>query len=392
MSEFLLDFHDTATAFADKSNEQLKEKYRLFKLLNSPFLNAVGSGLARFALNIGLPVEGLIKATIFEQFCGGETIAECESTVDALGAAHIGAILDYSVEGKSTEADFDFAKDEIIRTIDRAKDDPNIPFAVFKVTGIAPLGTLERLSKKKKLDAKSQAKCERIHNRVNEICEYAYSVGQPVFIDAEDSWIQDAIDRLAVEMMEKYNRERAIVFNTLQMYRTDRMQYLKDARRQAKLDGYILAVKLVRGAYMEKERDRAVEMGYPSPIHQTKPATDADYNAAIEYCMRHFKDMAFVAATHNEISSKRLAALMYEMGISPNHPNIFYSQLYGMGDTISYVLAANGYNVSKYVPYGPVADAIPYLIRRAQENSSAAGQVSRELEMIGKELKRRKLD
>lgn len=392
MSEFLLDFQDTATAFADKSNAQLKEKYRLFKLLNSPFLNALGSSAARFALSLGLPVEGLIKATIFEQFCGGETIEECEPAIHSLGAAHVGTILDYSVEGKSTEEAFDYTKDEIIRTIDRAKDDPSIPFAVFKVTGIAPLGTLERLSKRKKLDAKSQAKCERIHNRVNEICEYAYSVGQPVFIDAEDSWIQDAIDRLAVEMMEKYNREQAIVFNTLQMYRTDRLQYLKDARRQAKLDGYILAVKLVRGAYMEKERSRAAEQGYASPIHATKADTDADYNAAIEYCMRHFKDMAFVAATHNEISSKRLAALMYEMGIAPNHPNIFYSQLYGMGDNISYVLAANGYNVSKYVPYGPVADAIPYLIRRAQENSSAAGQVSRELEMISKELKRRKLD
>jgi len=392
MSEFLLDFQDTATAFADKSNAQLKEKYRIFKLLNSPFLNALGSGAAKFALSLGLPVEGLIKATIFEQFCGGETIEECEPTVETLGRSHIGAILDYSVEGKSTEEAFDYTRDEIIRTIDRAKDDPNIPFAVFKVTGVAPLGTLERLSKRKKLDAKSQAKCERIHKRVGEICEYAYSVGQPVFIDAEDSWIQDAIDRLAVDMMEKYNRERAIVFNTLQMYRTDRLQYLKDARRQAKLDGYILAVKLVRGAYMEKERDRAKEMGYASPIHETKAATDADYNAALEYCMRHVQDISFVAATHNEISSKRLTALMNEMGIPPNHPNIFYSQLYGMGDTISYVLAANGYNVSKYVPYGPVADAIPYLIRRAEENSSAAGQVSRELEMISKELKRRKLD
>lgn len=392
MSDFQLDLQDTATAFADKSNAQLKEKLRLFKMLNSPILNAIGSTAARFALSIGLPVEGLIKATIFEQFCGGETIEECEPTVQTLGNAHIGTILDYSVEGKATEDDFNRTKDEIIRTIKRAKDDPNIPFAVFKVTGIAPLGTLERMSAKKKLDAKSQAKCERIHNRVADICEYAYSVGQPVFIDAEDSWIQDAIDRLASEMMERFNRETAIVFNTLQMYRTDRLQYLKNSRRQAKNDGYILAVKLVRGAYMEKERERAAEKGYPSPVHVNKAATDADYNGAIEYCMRHFKDMAFVAATHNEISSQRLAMLMHEMGISPNHPNIFFSQLYGMGDNISYVLADQGYNVSKYVPYGPVADAIPYLIRRAQENSSAAGQVSRELELLCTELKRRKLD
>lgn len=389
MSDFELDFQDTATAFADKSNSQLKEKYRLFKMLNSPFLNALGSTAARFALSIGLPVEGIIKSTIFEQFCGGETIAECENTINDLGASNIGTILDYAVEGKAAEADFDHTRDEIIRTIERAKDDPNIPFAVFKVTGIAPLGTLERLSKKKKLDAKSQAKCERIHNRVNEICEFAYSVGQPVFIDGEDSWIQDAIDRLAVEMMEKYNREQPIVFNTIQLYRKDRLQYLKESRRRAKLDGYIFAVKLVRGAYMEKERERAAEMGYPSPIHETKTDTDHDYNAAIEYCMRHFKDMAFVAGTHNEQSTRYLAKLMFEAGISPNHPNIFYSQLYGMGDNISYLLADKGYNVSKYVPYGPVADAIPYLIRRANENSAAAGQVSRELEMIGKELKRR---
>ncbi|MEQ1646691.1 MAG: proline dehydrogenase family protein, partial [Pyrinomonadaceae bacterium] len=304
---------------------------------------------------------------------------------------NVGAILDYSVEGKATEQDFDHTKNEIIRTIERAKDDPNIPFAVFKVTGIAPLGTLERMSYKKKLDAKGQAKCERIHTRVSEICEYAYSVKQPVFIDAEESWIQDAIDRLATEMMERFNREEPIVYTTIQLYRTDRLQFLKDSRRQAQLDGYVYAVKLVRGAYMEKERERAAEMGYPSPIHETKENTDADYDAALEYCMRHFKDMAVVAASHNEESTQKVVAMMNEFGISPDHPHIFFSQLYGMGDNISYVLAKEGYNVSKYVPYGPVADTVPYLIRRANENSSAAGYVSRELEMIERELKRRKL-
>ena len=391
MTEFLLDLHDTATAFGDKTDAELKEKYRLFKMLNSPLLNALGSTAARFALSIGLPVEGLIKATIYEQFCGGETIEESESAIDKLGKAHIGTILDYSVEGKATEADFDRTRDEIIKTIDRAKDDPDIPFCVFKVTGVAPLGTLERLSGKKKLDAKSQAKCERIHSRVHDICEHAYAAGQPVFIDAEESWIQDAIDRLATSMMELYNQEQPIVYNTLQMYRTDRLQYLKDARRRAKADGYVYAVKLVRGAYMEKERERARQIGYASPIHATKEDTDAAYNAAIDYCLRHFKDMAFVAATHNERSTQDLASGMYGLGISPNHPNIFFSQLYGMGDNISYILGKEGYNVSKYVPYGPVADAVPYLIRRAQENSSAAGHMSRELDMIARELKRRKL-
>jgi len=391
MSEFKLDFRDTATAFADKSDAELREKYRLFKLLNSPFLNAVGTRVAKFALSLGLPVEGLIKETIFEQFCGGETIRECEGVVNRLGRAHIGAILDYAVEGKSTEADFDRTRDEIIRTMERAKNDPNIPFSVFKVTGVAPLGTLEKLSKKKKLDAKGQAKCERIHTRVNEICEFAYSIGQPVFIDAEESWIQDAIDRLATEMMEKYNRRAPIVFNTLQMYRTDRLQYLRDARKRAKSDGYILAVKLVRGAYMEKERDRAAEMGYESPIQPDKKSTDRDYNAALEYCIDHLDDVAFVAGTHNERSTQLLAQMMHQRGIKHDHPHIFFSQLYGMSDNLSYILAKNRYSVSKYVPYGPVSDAIPYLIRRAQENTSVTGQVSRELELISEELERRKL-
>ncbi len=391
MSEYLLDFHDTATAFADKSDSQLERKYRLFKLLNSPFCNSIGTGLTKLAFSIGLPIDGLVKATIFEQFCGGETIEECEGSVDTLGESNIGAILDYSVEGKSLEDEFDNVKDEIIRTIKRGKDDPNIPFSVFKVTGIAPLGTLERLSAKKKLDAKSQAKCERFHNRVKEICEYAYSVGQPIFIDAEDSWIQDAIDRLAVWMMETYNLEKPLIFNTLQMYRTDRLQYLKDARQQAKANGYILAVKLVRGAYMEKEREKAAELGYPSPIHATKAETDADYDAAIEYCLKHIDEIAFVAATHNEESTQLLAMKMQDLSIPNDHPNVFFSQLYGMGDNLSYVLAKNNYRVSKYLPYGPVADAVPYLIRRAEENSSAAGQVSRELEMIADELRRRRL-
>jgi proline dehydrogenase len=389
MNEFNLNLQDTTVAFADKSTAELKEKYRLFKLLNSPFLNSVGTRFAKFALGIGLPVEGLIRSTIFDQFCGGETIEECEPVINRLAASHIGTILDYSVEGKSTEADFDRTKDEIIRAIARAKDDPKIPFSVFKVTGIAPLGTLERLSNKKKLDAKSQAKCERIQSRVSEICEFAYSIGQPVFIDAEDTWIQDAIDRMATAMMEKYNRESPIVFNTLQMYRTDRLQFLKDARKRAKEDGYILGVKLVRGAYMEKERERAAEMNYPSPIHPDKASTDRDYNAALEYCLKHYDTVAFVAATHNEKSTRFLAEKMWERGISPDHPSIFFSQLYGMGDNLSYVLAKENYNVSKYVPYGPISDSIPYLIRRAEENTSVAGQVGRELDLISKELKRR---
>lgn len=391
MSDFELDFRDTEVAFADKSNSQLREKHRLFRLLNSPTLNSIGAGLTKFALALGLPVEGLIKKTVFEQFCGGETIEECDRRIAELSAAGIGTVLDYSVEGKSTESDFDHTKDEIIRTIERAKNDKQLPFSVFKLSGIAPLGTLERMSGKKKLDAKSQAKCERIHNRVDEICEYAHSIGQPVFIDAEQSWIQDAIDRLATEMMEKYNRDDAIVFNTLQMYRKDRIQYLRDARKRAATGHYTLAVKLVRGAYMERERERADELGYPSPIHEDREGTDRDYDAAIEYCLKHVEEVAFVAATHNETSTQLLVRKMHELGLKPDHANIFFSQLYGMGDNLSYILAKNKYNVSKYVPYGPVRDAMPYLIRRAEENSSVSGQVNRELELIDREMKRRKM-
>lgn len=390
MSDHKLDFQDTETAFADRTDSELREKLRLFKVLNSPFLNAIGTKAATLALSLGLPVKGLIKATIYEQFCGGETIEESESTVKRLAKYGIGAILDYSVEGKSTEEAFEFTKDEIIRTIKRAKDDPAIPFSVFKVTGIAPLGTLEKMSAKKKLDAKGQAKCERIHARVNEICEYAFSIGQPIFIDAEDSWIQDAIDRLATEMMEKYNRDSPIVYNTIQMYRTDRLDHLKEARRRASAEGYFYGVKIVRGAYMEKERERAAEMGYESPIHEDKKGTDHDYDAAVEYCLKHLDEVSFVAGTHNEKSTQRLVSQLDERRILPNHPHVHFSQLYGMSDNLTYVLAKNGYNVSKYVPYGPVADSVPYLVRRAEENTATAGQVSRELILIERELKRRR--
>ncbi len=392
MSDFKLNFQDTKTAFADKSNAELEKKYWLFKLMNSPFLTSLGTKSTALALRLGLPIKGLVKNTIFKQFCGGETIEECQPTIEKLGSSNIGTILDYAVEGKSADEDFERAKDEIILNLKRAKNDDKIPFAVFKVTGVAPLGTLEKVSLKKKLDAKGNAKWHRTNRRVNEICEFAHSIEQPIFIDAEESWIQNAIDRLATEMMEKYNTEKPIVFNTIQLYRTDRLEFLKKAHQEAKEKGYILAVKLVRGAYLEKERERAREMNYSSPIQPSKEATDCDYNLAIEYCLENIEDIAFVAGTHNEKSVQLLVQKMDEKKISPNHPHVFFSQLYGMSDNLSYILADNNYNVSKYVPYGPVADALPYLIRRAKENTSVMGQMSRELDLIDKELKRRKLD
>ena len=266
MSEFKLNFQDTKTAFADKSDAELAKKHWLFKLMNSPFLTNFGTKATELALKLRLPIKGLVKQTIFKQFCGGETIEECQPTIEKLGNSHIGTILDYSVEGKSADEDFERTKNETIRNLERAKNDDKIPFAVFKVTGIAPLGTLEKVSACKRLDAKGNAKWHRTQKRVNEICEFANSIQQPIFIDAEESWIQNAVDRLATEMMEKYNQEKPIVFNTIQLYRHDRLEFLKKSHADAKEKGYVLAVKLVRGAYMEKERERAEELNYKSPI------------------------------------------------------------------------------------------------------------------------------
>ena len=391
MKEFKLNFQDTETAFADKTNSELKEKYRLFKMMSSPFLNELSTKAAQFALNWHLPVKGLIKNTIYEQFCGGETIEECQPTIEKLGASNIGTILDYSVEGKTGEADFESTKNEIHRTITRAKEDDFVPFAVFKVTGLVSYEILERVSNNSELLKRDVDDWETAKARVNELCEYAHSINQPTFIDAEESWIHDAIDNLATEMMEKFNLEQPIIYNTIQLYRHDRLEFLKQSHEKAKAGKYILAVKLVRGAYMEKERERAAEMDYPSPIHADKAATDRDFDAAIDYCLDNVEEIAFVAGTHNEKSVQLLAQKLEDKGIKHNHPHVFFSQLFGMSDNLSYILAKNDYNVSKYVPYGPVADAVPYLIRRAKENSAVAGQVSRELELIGRELKRRKI-
>ncbi|MDH3529743.1 MAG: proline dehydrogenase family protein, partial [Acidobacteriota bacterium] len=283
MGEFKLDFADTETAFADKTDAELREKYRIFRLMNSPILNGIGTKSAQFALSIGLPVEWLIKSTIFEQFCGGETISECQPTIDRLGHSNIGTILDYSVEGKSAEADFENAKEETILNLERAKNDDDIPFAVFKVTGIAPLGTLEKISSGAPLKESNKVKWASTQRRVREICTFAGEIDQEVFIDAEESWIQNAIDQLATEMMSEFNRERPLIYNTAQLYRTDRLQFLKDSHEKAKAEGYIYAIKLVRGAYMEKERERAEEYGYPSPIHPDKGSTDKDFDDAVVY-------------------------------------------------------------------------------------------------------------
>ncbi|MEP6923630.1 MAG: proline dehydrogenase family protein [Pyrinomonadaceae bacterium] len=390
MSDFQLDLNNTAVAFASKSNAELKKKYWLFFLMGSPLLTNIGTKSAELGLSLGLPIKFFIKQTIFRQFCGGETIAECEPTIQDLGRSNIGTILDYSVEGKSDETVFEFTKAEILRTIERADADRNVPFAVFKTTGVARFELLEKVSANQNLSGAEQIEWQTAKSRVHEICETAYKLKQPVFIDAEESWIQDAIDALAAEMMQAYNRAEPIIYNTIQLYRHDRLDFLKKSSQAAAANNYFLGAKLVRGAYMEKERARAAELNYPSPIQPDKESADRDYNDALHFCIDNIESISFVAGTHNEESVQLLARLMHERDLPSDHPHIYFSQLYGMSDNLSYVLAKEGYNVSKYVPYGPVKDALPYLIRRARENTSVMGQMSRELDLISQEITRRK--
>ena len=385
----MLDFNDTSVAFADRSDRELQDKRRLFSMMSSPLLVALGTSAADAAFRFGLPVSGLIKATVFGQFCGGETIEECEGTIRRLGASGVGTILDFAPEGKDAEDEFERTAREVLRNIDRARADADIPFAVFKPTGVISFAILEKVSAEQALSADESRRWAAAIERVEAICRRAYEAGQPIFIDAEDYSIQKAVDELVERMMVQFNRETIIVYHTVQMYRTDRLDYLRDSYRRVREAGSLYGIKLVRGAYMERERLRASEAGYPSPIHATKEATDASYDAAVDFCVANLDGLAFVNATHNEASTHHLVQRMGELGIPPGHPRVFFSQLYGMSDNLSYVLAKAGYNVSKYVPYGPVKDAIPYLSRRAQENTSVLGQVGRELAFIEAEIARR---
>lgn len=385
-----MDLNDTAVAFASKSDAELQKKYWLFSLMGSPLLTSLGTKSAELGLSLNLPIKFLIKQTIFRQFCGGETIAECERTIQDLGRSNIGTILDYSIEGKSDEATFENTKNELLKVLKRADNDRNVPFAVFKTTGVARFELLEKLGAGENLNFDEQAEWERAQARVEEICETAYKLAQPIFIDAEESWIQDAIDALATEMMQRYNRQEAVIYNTIQLYRHDRLAFLKKSLEHAAANNYFLGAKLVRGAYMEKERARAEERGYPSPIQPDKESGDRDYDDALRFCIDNIERISFVCGSHNENSVQLLARLMRERNLPNDHPHIYFSQLYGMSDNLSYVLAKEGYNVSKYVPYGPVKDALPYLIRRARENTSVMGQMSRELDLVNQEIMRRK--
>ena len=386
----MLSFNNTEISFSGKSNKDLNRSYWLFKMVSNPTFVSIGKSLTTFAIGMHLPIKGLIKATIFKQFCGGETIEECDKAIKELAQFNIGTILDYSVEGKESEKDFDACAAETIATIEKAKNDNHIPFCVFKVTGLARFELLEKVSAKNELSVEEKKEFGKVQLRVSNISKTAHDAGVPIFIDAEESWIQEAIDNLANQMMVLYNTEKAIVYNTYQLYRKDRLAYLKHSFKMAKEGNYHLGAKLVRGAYMEKERKRAGEKNYPSPIQDTKENTDRDYDAAVEFCAEHISRIAICAGTHNEDSSMKLAELMQKKNISPATKNIYFSQLLGMSDHISFNLADAGYNVAKYVPYGPVNEVLPYLIRRAQENTSVKGQTGRELSLIIKEKERRK--
>jgi proline dehydrogenase len=386
-----LSFENTEIAFRHSSNTDLKRAYWLFKIINVNFLVKIGPPITNFAVKIGLPIKGLIKATIFKHFCGGETIRECENTIKSLKSGGVGTILDYSIEGEDDEKVFDETCEEIIRTIKRAAKDKAIPITVFKVTGVGRFGLFEKLDARATLTDAEQFEWQKVQDRVLAICEKAYSVDVPVMIDAEETWIQDTIDLLALNMMRKFNKQKAIVYNTYQFYRHDKLDSIMDDNEVAVKEKFILGAKLVRGAYMEKERKRAEEKGYPSPIQPTKEASDKDFNLALEYCTDNVKSIAIVAGTHNEESCRLLTELLDKKKIDHKNPHVYFAQLLGMSDNLSFNLADADYNVAKYVPYGPIKAVLPYLFRRAQENTAIAGQMSRELGLIVKEMERRKL-
>ena len=387
----VLAFDDTRVAFAGKSDASLKKMYALFAAMNNGTLVKTGSGLMKKALSWGLPgTKFLIRHSIFEQFCGGETVAECRPVVAELGRYNIGTILDYSVEGAGNDRSYDHTRDELLATIAEAHRSKHIPFSVFKVTGVANVAILEKIQAGKPLTDTEQAAHTRALARVEALCAKAHEFGIRLFFDAEESWFQDTIDALSYEMMAKYNREKAIVWNTFQLYRHDRLDALKAAHDAAEKGGYHLGVKLVRGAYMEKEARVAQQRGYQNPINDGKQATDDLYDESLRYCVQHVARIATCAGTHNEASSLLLTHLMAEAGLAPGDERIWFAQLYGMSDNLTYNLANGGYNTAKYLPYGPIEAVMPYLLRRADENTAIAGQSSREFLLIEKEIRRRR--
>nr|WP_299382030.1 proline dehydrogenase family protein [Allomuricauda sp.] len=385
-------FENTAIAFQLKTDSELERAYFLFKLIANEPLVKIGTAVTNFALKAHLPIEGLIRATVFDHFCGGVNEEDCIPIIDKMYDRGVCSILDYSVEGKEVEDQFDFALRKTLEVLDFVKEKDAIPFAVFKPTGFGKFELYEKVSAGVDLDRQESEAWERLVNRYDQVCRKAYELDVRLLIDAEESWMQQAADDIALDMMRKYNQEKAVVFNTLQMYRWDRMDYLKELTQVAIKEGFKVGLKVVRGAYMEKENDRAEEMGYKSPICESKKATDKNFDRAVSFIMDHLDTVAIFAGTHNEASCLNLLQLMESKGLQRDNPNVWFGQLYGMSDHISFNLSDFGYNVAKYVPYGPVKDVMPYLIRRAEENTSVAGQTTRELVLLQKEKERRKLD
>jgi proline dehydrogenase len=385
----MLPFEDTALAFAHKSDSELRKSHFLFSLMNNPALVDIGARLAEWAFRLRLPVNWLVKNTIYRQFCGGETIDEVKEVIRQLGQYNIKTILDYGVEAKATEEDFERTATHLQKTLDYAAEDGYIHIVSMKLSGLFRFALLEKVTRMEALDTAENAEWQQGLQRVERICQAACDAGILIHVDAEHSWIQGAIDRVAWRMSERFNREQPIVINAVQMYRKDRLAFLEASLEHAREHGYRCAVKLVRGAYMEKERARSAAMGYPDPIHDTLEDTHSAYNRALEFCIRHIDEMYVCNATHNEDSCRLQAELMAQYKLPPGHPMTATAQLYGMSDNISYTMARAGYNVEKYLPYGPVQEVVPYLIRRTRENTSAGGQMSRELARLRMELHRR---
>jgi proline dehydrogenase len=383
-------FENVSIAFSSKTDKQLQKAYFLFSIMNRKWLVNLG----KFGVNLGfalkLPISGIIRETIYDQFCGGIDIPDSQGTIDELAKFNIGSILDYSVEGADSDKGFEETTQEIRRTIDRASGDEDIPFCVFKITGIAMTDVFAKVQNKEKLNEKEQVSFDASKERIESICKYAHDNNVRIFVDAEESWIQETVDVIVYEMMSKYNKKEAIVYNTYQMYRRDMFDNLKEAHKNAKEQGYHLGLKLVRGAYMEKEAERAERLGYPNPIQVSKAATDLDYNRALEYCVENIDNIGLCSGSHNQYSNYFLTVLMEKHGLSPDDERIYFAQLYGMSDNISFNLSDKGYKVAKYVPYGPVKSVMPYLLRRAEENTAMAGQSSREFLLIKEEIQRRK--
>jgi proline dehydrogenase len=386
----MIRFDDLETAFRYKTDGELRFAYLLFRMVGNPGLVRFGKQLTNLAIRLRLPISWLIKPTIYRHFCGGETIAECMKVARTIQNYGVYCILDYSVEGKETPEDIQAAMEETLRTIYNAGRNRNIPFTVFKPTAF----TLEHILEKGSLGAlitpDEVEEAGQFRKRVETMCQAAYDENVPIMVDAEDVRFQNMIDQVVTEMMEKFNKKRAVVFNTLQMYRTDRLDFLKESYEKAVAGNYYLGIKFVRGAYMERERARAARLGYPDPINPDKPATDRMYDDGLRFAMEHIDRITVFNGTHNEESNRLLAELIDKKGLEKDDSRVWFSQLFGMSDHISFNLGAAGYNVAKYLPYGPVKNVLPYLIRRAEENTSIAGQSSRELEMAQKEYRRRK--